>query len=230
MADSTDRFSTKHPTFHPTSNQSAIEAITPQQKDNTPSLSVVERLKQDGNIYLASLLQEAQQQAKQHATLASERAQLRTREPREVKVKEASSQLPSHERLSSFEEYTSHFQASDRVDDKEFIRRTRSGDYHSPEMKALFYANGGDQFLVGGISYAVAFDNLRREKMRKLQGAKQVSSTPYQRHTSVIPGAKVITPGMPSQQDRDRQRQAQQEASVREELTTANEKWAGIKK
>lgn len=223
-----DRFTSPRPTFQATSNQNAIEAITPKEKNTTPSLSVVERLEQSGNIYLASLLEEAQKKAKEHATLASARAHERLRTRRESAPVVDDSE---NEKLPTFNEpdvpvvAANKFQPSDVLDDMTFIRKTRDGNVHTPEMQALFWANGGERHMVGGLSYAQAFDNLRREKMRKLQGEK-AASTPYQRHTALIPGAKVMTPGMPSQRDRDRKRNAQ----VRATRIVANEVWAGIKK
>ena len=222
-----DRFTSPRPTFQATSNQNAIEAITPKEKDTTPSLSVVERLEQSGNIYLASLLEEAQKKAKEHATLASARAheRLRTRRESAPVVEDDSEKLPTFNEPDVPVVAANKFQPSDVLDDMTFIRKTRDGNVHTTEMQALFWANGGEKHMVGGLSYAQAFDNLRREKMRKLQGEK-AASTPYQRHTTLIPGAKVMTPGMPSQRDRDRKRNAQ----VRATRIVANEVWAGIKK
>ncbi len=224
-----DRFTSPRPTFQATSNENAIESITPKEKDTTPSQSVVERLEQSGELYLASLLAEAQQKAKEHATLASERA--RERLPRREKATKYYD--PESETLPTFDEtevvspavVEGKFQPSDVLDNATFIRRTRDTNIHTPEMTALFWANGGGKHMVGGLSYAQAFDNLRREKMRILQGAK-ASSTPYQRNVGMIPGIKVITPGMPTQKDRERKLRAQDRAT----RIVANEKWAGIKK
>lgn len=55
------------------------------------------------------------------------------------------------------------------ADDKEFIVRTRSSDIHTPEMKALFWANGGADCLKAGLGYAAAFSNLRNDKAKSLQ-------------------------------------------------------------
>ena len=223
-----DRFTSPRPTFQATSNANAIESITPKIKDTTPSPSVVERLEQEGNTYLASLLAEAQRAAKEHATLASERA--RERLPR-TKEKETYYD-PNEERLHTSDEpevsvavVEGKFQPSDVLDDATFIRRTRDTNIHTPEMRALFWANGGGHHMVGGLQYAQAFDNLRREKMRKLQG-ERAPSTPYQRNTTLTPDTKVITPGVPTPADRQRKFSAQ----VRATRIVANEKWAGIRK
>lgn len=190
-----DRFESPKPIFQSTSNQSAIEAITPKETDHTPAPTVVERLHQAGHSHLAELLQEAQQQAKLHA-LTQTHIRKHVPVPRVKKENDSQVRLP-------VDESEGKYQLSDVVSDREFIRRTRDGNLHTPEMQSLFWANGGQRHLVGGLSYAQAFSNLRREKMTKLQGEK-VSSTPYQRHTSVAPGTKSITPGTPSQQDRQR--------------------------
>lgn len=224
-----DRFVSPKPTFQATSNANAIESITPKDKDTIPSLSVVERLRQSDNAYLASLLEEAQAKAKEHATLASERA--RERLPR-TKEKAATYYDPNEERLATFHEpevplvvVEGKFQPSDVLDDATFIRRTRDTNIHTPEMRALFWANGGGHHMVGGLQYAQAFDNLRREKMRKLQG-ERAPSTPYQRNATLTPDTKVITPGVPTPADRQRKFSAQ----VRATKIVANEKWAGIRK
>lgn len=217
-----DRFVSPRPTFQAPTNASALEVIAPRPKDTTPSRSVVERVEDSGDADLAELLAQAQQGAREHATLASERVRER---------------LPRHERLPRFDEEseektvkvaksaTPKFQPSDVLDDTTFIRKTRDASIHTPEVQALFWANGGEAHMVAGLTMAQAFDNLRREKMRKLQGAK-ATTTPYHRHTSQIPGAKVITPGMPTQEDRIRQREGQMRAT----RIVANEKWAGIRK
>ncbi len=223
-----DRFTSPRPTFQATSNENAIESITPKEKDTTPSQSVVERLEQSGELYLASLLAEAQQKAKEHATLASERA--RERLPREKATKYYD---PESETLPTFDEpevvspsvVEGKFQPSDVLDDATFIRRTRDTNIHTPEMTALFWANGGAKHMVGGLQYAQAYDNLRREKMRKLQG-ERAPSTPYQRNQSLTPDTKVITPGVPTPADRQRKFVAQDRAT----RIVANEKWAGIRK
>lgn len=217
-----DRFASPRPTFQAPTNASALEATTPRYKDTTPSRSVVERVEDSGESELAALLAQAQQGAREHATLASEHVRER---------------LPRHERLTPIEDESveeaapvakraiAKFQPSDVLDDTTFIRRTRDASIHTPAVQALFWANGGEAHMVAGLTMAQAFDNLRREKMRKLQGAK-APTTPYQRHISLVPGAKVVTPGMPTQEDRIRQR----EGAVRATRIVANEKWAGIRK
>jgi len=47
-----------------------------------------------------------------------------------------------------------------------FIIRTRSSDIHTPEMKALFWANGGADYMEAGLGYATAFYNLRSDKTK----------------------------------------------------------------
>jgi hypothetical protein len=153
-----DRFMSPPPTFQATTNPTAIEAITPKPKDTSPQPSVVERLQQEGHYQLADLLTRAQVSAKQHAVAItatqrrvskSERSHPRWEENKPV-AKQPISQPSSNDVCS----------------DREFVIRTRTLDPHSPQGKALFYANGGSAYLVHGRSYAAAWDLMRREKMQ----------------------------------------------------------------
>lgn len=53
-------------------------------------------------------------------------------------------------------------------DERSFLVRTRSTNLHSHEMKRLFWANGGETLIERGLTYAQAFDILRREKQNAL--------------------------------------------------------------
>lgn len=215
-----DRFVSPRPTFTAPTNESALEATTPRPRDHTPAPSVVQRVEQLGNADLAALLAEAQQQAREHAQARLPITRQRT---------------PRAERLPSFDEEETtapvaasrapKFQPSDVLDDATFIRRTRDTNIHTPEMQALFWANGGERHMVAGLTYAQGFDNLRREKTRRLQGVS-ATAVPYQRNSTLQQGTQSHTPGMPSQQDRVRQREAQ----ARRIRLVSNETWAGVKK
>jgi hypothetical protein len=219
-----DRFTSKRPTFQPSSNQNAIDAITPNQKDTTPPASVVERLEQEGHTELAAMLAHAQAAAKENATIIeSKRASARV--PRDERFSTRWAESEPKPEVATPTKQVAKFQPSDVVDDMTFIRKTRDSNIHTPEMTALFWANGGERHMVSGLSYAQAFGNLRQEKMRNLRGVK-APSTPYQHHGSLPQGTKVITPGMPTIADRERHMKAQ----TRQTRVVANEKWAGIRK
>lgn len=221
-----DRFSAPRPVFQPTSNQNAIEATTPKQKDTTPAASVVERLEAEGHSELAAMLAHAQAAARENAEVIEGRTP-RTRIPREERFSKKWDKIDQPVSAPTpGQQQTNKFQPSDVLDDATFIRRTRDSNIHTPEMTALFWANGGERHMIAGLSYAQAFDNLRREKMRNLQGGVKAASTPYQRHGSLPEGIRTMTPGMPTQTERDRHREAQ----LRQKRVVVNEKWAGIRK
>src|ERR1700722_9991801 len=126
-----DRFVSPKPTFNLTSNQNVLDSITPREKDTTPSLSVVERLEQEGHTHLAALLAQAQQDAKERAAPTETQTRVRVRKsPSQFDELSLSIEEPKH---------IVRFSPEDVIEDREFIRRTRDGNYHSPEMKALFY-------------------------------------------------------------------------------------------
>lgn len=209
------RFQSKAPTFQTTDNPNALEATTPQDRDTAPAPSIVERVEQTGNLELAALLEKLQQDAKAHARVIEAPKRV-PRKRTQAPTADSDTPVAAAPTLAPMP----LFQESDVVDDATFIRKTRDGNVHTPEMRALFWANGGAQHLVGGLSYAQAFDNLRREKMRNLQGGVKASTTPYQRHSTLQPGAKVRTPGIPTQADRKRRHQAEQQTRV-----VATHKW-----
>ncbi len=209
------RFSSPRPTFRAPTNANAVEAMTPKPKDNTPAPSVVQRTIAGGNEALAKLLAESQAAAKASAKVIEANAKPRT--PRKSSGESPTSEAPAHKEASP------KFKPEDVVDDATFIRRTR-GDIQSPEVQALFWANGGERHMTGGLTYAQALDNLRREKMQRIRNP-QVPQTAYTRHMT-LPQGKVITPGMPTEEDRVRQFQAQQNAK----RIVTNERWAGIRK
>jgi hypothetical protein len=211
-----DKFVAPKPTFNLTSNPNVLQAITPgERKDTTPSLSVVERLEQEGHTQLAALLAQAQEAAREHATVAETQTRVRVRK----------SPPPTDELMLPIEEPSClhPFSPEDIVDDREFIKRTRDGNYHSPEMKALFYANGGERFMQGSVSYAAAFDLLRQDKMRNLRPQPK-PATPVQ--PKVAAPIRTYTPGVPTIKDRQRRLQAEE---TRTRLVV-NEKWAGIER
>lgn len=151
-----ERFTAPRPAYNAPKDESVT---TPQPRDNTPSLSLVERTKREGKDILADKIAKAQEAAKQ----AMERLngnKSATPKPRVAKPRKGKEQSPGMVPVA--------FKPEDVCDPATFIKRTRSGDYHTPEMKALFYANGGAEYMKAGISYANAFSNLRSDMMKRI--------------------------------------------------------------
>ncbi len=159
-----DRFSAPRPAYNAPVN---AELTTPKVKDNAPSPSLVEVAKKSSDPKLVAMMEKWEvSQAK--AREAFERAQARQEGralPKVSRVRKPKVQVSSVIPVQ--------FNAEDVVDPATFIKRTVNGDYHSPEMKRLFYANGGEVYLKAGLSYANAFSNLRNDKMKELRATKK---------------------------------------------------------
>lgn len=131
-----------------------------QEKDNTPAKSLVQQAKDSGNDKLAALIAKAQEDAKLAAKRAEERKAgkpmtVQKRKERTVKAAPTVAAAVQGE-----------FGPEDVCDDRTFIIRTRSGDFHTDEMKRLFWANGGLAYMKAGLSYASAFTNMRTDKLK----------------------------------------------------------------
>jgi hypothetical protein len=219
MSDVT-RFTSPRPSFRAPTNASALEAMAPRLKDTTPAPSVVARAEAAGNVDLAALIAASQTMAKQNAKVIE-----RDKKPRQARAPKGETAEAETPKVAK--EPTPKFQPSDVVDDVEFIRRTRSINTHTPEAQSLFWANGGEHHMTAGLTYAQAYDNLRREKIARLHDAKLGKpTTPYRRAVSLPTDTRIVTPGLPTQQDRMRQQAARDRAL----LTVSNERWAGIRK
>jgi hypothetical protein len=150
-------------------------------KDHTPAPSLVERARQQGNHKLAELLQQATQHAKHHARKAEDQPQRREKKPSGV-IGVVKKHIP-----------TSHYDESHICDDLTFIQRTRCLDAHSAEMKALFYANGGQRYMDLGMVYGAALDMLRRDKAAKLRASNSSINAPVDKLSG-----KAYVPGLPT--------------------------------
>jgi len=159
-----DRFSAPRPAYNAPVN---AELTTPKVRDNTPAPSIVEATKKSGDPKLVAMMEKWEvSQAK--AREAFERAQARKEGrslPKVSRVRKAKAPVNTVIPVQ--------FNADDVVEPATFIKRTVNGDYHSPEMKRLFYANGGEVYLKAGLSYANAFSNLRNDKMKELRATKK---------------------------------------------------------
>lgn len=149
-----DRFTAPRPTFNAPPN---AEHITPPTRDNRPAESIVERAKRSPDDKLKELINVSLEKAQ----AAFNRAQGKPTAP---KVRE-----PKKKKETSPAIIPVQFSPADVCDPETFIKRTRAVDYHTPEMKALFFANGGEKYLTAGLSYANAFSNLRSDMMRKVK-------------------------------------------------------------
>lgn len=150
------RFKNPRPAFQaPQTDHLAVKV-----KDNIPATSLLNLAKSNGESRLADILATASKAAKDQALVISicERRAAKKKQPTSVSVSATNDTSPK-------------FSPSDVVNDEEFIKRTRSGSYHTPELKALFYANGGDKYLTT-LSYAAAYEAIRRDKMKNIRKVK----------------------------------------------------------
>lgn len=152
-----ERFTAPRPAFNAPKDESIT---TPQPRDNRPAESLVERTKREGKDILAEKIAKAQEAAKQ-AMARANGEKVTTSKPRVSSGRKSKVQTPGMAPVA--------FQPEDVCDPETFIKRTRSGDYHAPEMKRLFYANGGVEYMKAGISYANAFSNLRSDMMKRIK-------------------------------------------------------------
>src|SRR5262249_13409240 len=131
------------------------------EKDNTPSPTLVEKAKSEGNDKLAEMIAKAQASAK----AAAERAAAK----REGRTLPSVPRKPSKKKETPIVVQVGHFNPEDVCDERNFIIRTRSSDIHSDEMRRLFWANGGEKYIKAGLGYAAAYTNLRNDKMKSIQ-------------------------------------------------------------
>lgn len=202
-----ERFTAPRPAFVTPKDEGLL---TPKSQDHhAPAPSLVTRAVSEGNDKIAALLEKAQKDAKEQAKIIEAAKKPSTQKKRTKKEEEKS------EGSTSGPQFEPHHVMSDI----EFVKLTRAGDnftIHDPEVKAIFWANGGERHLVGDLSYAQAFENLRREKLNSLlPGSK--SETKYNRVLPLPPGTKVWTPGVPTMSDLAAKARAEAEAKARKE-------------
>ena len=149
-----DRFKSPRPVFQ--APQNAVH-IAPKVKDNTPAPSLASQAHNAASDKVKAALLAASEAAKTVTpdTYSSKPRQRKAKV--ETPVTKVSTSVPQ-------------FGPEDVCpDDATFIKKTRDGNYHTPEMKRIFWANGGERHMVAGLTYAQAFSNLRTEKMRNLR-------------------------------------------------------------
>ena len=157
----TDRFHAPRPVFQSPTNPNSLEAISKKTKDNTPSSSLASQASVAVNEKIKSALLAASQAAK--TTIPETRATIRKRSKESQNVT-----------FTQVVQEDPQFGPEDVCDDSTFVRKTIRGELHTNEYKRLFWANGGEKHLVGGLTYAQAFCNLRNEKLRILRQNKEV--------------------------------------------------------
>jgi hypothetical protein len=148
-----DRFKSPRPVFVPPKN---AEHILPKVKDNSPAPSLASQATTTSNDVVKAALLAASQAGKTTIPDSTGKA------PRQQKARVEKAEQPKVNTAPQFG-------PKDVCDERTFIVRTRSGDYHTPEMKRLFWANGGERHMVGSLTYAQAFSNLRTEKLRSIR-------------------------------------------------------------
>lgn len=205
-----DSFEGKRPTFSAPKDD---EIITPKSQDHhDPAPSLVKRAESEGKDKIAELLAKVQQAAKDQAKIIET-----AKKPKTTKKKTVSAEGET----TTVEVVTGRAPVDPThiISDAEFVKRTRAGDLfsiHDPEIKLLFWANGGEYHLVGGLSYAQAFENLRREKLNRIAFPTKSdgSEEKYRRVRPLPPGTRAYVSGMP---DIAAKAQAEQEAKFRGE-------------
>lgn len=152
-----ERFKAPRPTYNAPQNS---ELTTPKVRDNTPAPSLVEKAKMSGDEKLAAIFATAETKAKE--AFARSQAQKAGKPlPKVTRARKGKKPVIATAPVQ--------FNPEDVCDPETFIKRTRSGDYHTPEMRSLFYANGGLEYMKAGLSYANAFSNLRSDMMKRIK-------------------------------------------------------------
>ena len=152
------RFASPRPSFHAPKNAAALEAMAPRPKDTTPAPSVVARAEASGNMDLAALIAASQAMAKQNAQAIEQNK--KPRQARKPKGEPA--------QAAPAKEAAPKYAPEDVLSDADFIRQTRDIDIRTPRAQALFWANGGEHHMIPGMTFAQAWDNLRRSIVASL--------------------------------------------------------------
>lgn len=189
MSSQEDRFHSPRPKFIPSGNNLLI----PKDQDHhTPSPSLISRAENEGKVDIAELIKHAQEEARSMAKVQEKITRIKKNrvEDQEAEV------FPVSER---------EIDPSLILTDEEFIKRTRGRSILDPDVKALFFANGGAKHLIGSIVYGVAFENLRREKLNRLRGNS--SREPYKRVYQAPTGTRSYVAGLPDAYAKERKNQ-----------------------
>lgn len=175
MSTQDNRFSNKLPAYFPPQDKHGV--LQPPQRDSAPAMSLAE---QKQNKKVEQLLAQAKALSGQLVEDAKEIKEKRENPP--VKVKNGKVRFcPAH-----------------ILNDREFIKITRSMNIHDKGAMQLLLANGGSEFLERGFLPAQAFDLLRKAKMSAMV---QKPNHTFDKRPVCIRG-KVYTPGVPTWQER----------------------------
>lgn len=143
-----ERFESPRPAYKAPTNP---ELTTPKKKESSGDKLAALIAKAEESAQASIVRAEAKREGRPDPT-AKPRAPKKSAEPATITVQ------------------VGHFTEDDVCPDaRTFIVRTRSIDIHTPEMKALFWANGGEAYMKSGLGYAAAFSNLRNDKIKSIQ-------------------------------------------------------------
>lgn len=152
-----DRFEAPRPAFQAPAN---AELMTPARKDTTPAKPLDQQVQENDEVA---------------ARIAAINKKLELQKQRAIAKREGKT-LPPAQRKTKNSGPVTHIVVVGPFGpehvcktNEEFIVRTRSSDIHSPEMKALFWANGGETYMKAGLGYAAAFSNLRNDKQKSIK-------------------------------------------------------------
>lgn len=178
--------------------------LIPVVRDHSVSPSLIERMSNDGNDRIAELLLAAKIAAKEQAHVIEK---IRSNKVPSKKVEAKETPIKTNPLFP--------FKDTDIVDDATFIKKTRSANMHDPEMKALFFANGGSKLLATGLNYAQAFDNLRRQVIARMSKPVGISPGEYRRASYLPLNSKTYVAGVPTQDEIMSRARAKEDARER---------------
>ena len=208
------------------------EVYSPPVVDHTPAVpindQIIEKAKEAGKNKLAELFERAAERAKQSALLIEVARRRETNGPSKPRKSSSSSSVSSPNVIpaATKSEPQILFSEEDECEnDEEFIKRTLNGDYHSTELKRIFFAAGIQKYLDIGLLYPAACDQLRREAMIRLRASKMMTNNPstFSRSSVEITSSEVsiYVAGLPTMDQMIAKENAEQDAKKRKR----NELW-----
>jgi hypothetical protein len=142
--------------------------------------------------FIVDLLESAKERARQEARIKEDK-------PTRSYTRKSSTSIDLDYRPESRKAAPVLFCQAHVLGDEDFMRASLYVENKS--LRPLVLANGGGKYISQGLSFASAFDNLRREAQLRL---KPVSAGKEGNRYSLPEGSKTYTPGLPSTRDRIR--------------------------
>lgn len=212
-------FQSPRPELPLSEDQLRLNHVTPPDVDHTPAEPVIEKsidhAKNINNNRLAELLAKAELAAKEQAKIIERAHRISTNDPvrsRKVTNTNVAPKVSEPQVLIT---------DADKCDDETFIKRAMGQDIHQPEMKRLFYANGGQTYIDTGLLYAQAFDMLRRAKKTAINIKNNIfkvnKDEPFSRNHNPGQNCRTYVAGLPTDEERYRRAFAQEDAKRRKE-------------